>query len=122
ALREDDLERVARANVLLRLDDVPLVLVPRRQSPRRAGAATGTCTRIGLCAAQEVRDLGRVAAKHLRHPQAVVETDERRGDAETALREAAAVSGKLHRRLERGRGVVTQIADHGPSAPRRLPE
>ena len=36
ALREDDLERVAGADVLLRLHDRALVLVPRREPARRA--------------------------------------------------------------------------------------
>src|ERR687898_817956 len=50
-------------------------------------------------------------AKHLGEPEHVVESDERVGDDEAALREVRAVVRQLDRRLQRRRMVVAEVAD-----------
>src|SRR5207302_2753841 len=111
ALRENDLEGVAGPDVLLRPDDAPLVIMARRQSPCGAGPPSSTPARIGLRAAEEVCDLVRIPTENLRHPQPVVEADERVGDDEAALRQVAPVAGQGDRRLEPCGVVVTEVAD-----------
>ena len=58
-------------------------------------------------------DLVAVTREDLRRAAAVVETDERLGDDEAALRQLRAVGGKLHRRLELRDVVVREVADDG---------
>ena len=116
ALGEDDLEGVPRADVLLGLDDRALVFVSRRQAPRRARTPLLPCGRVGQRPLEQVGDLARVAREHLGHPQPVVEPDECLGDDEAALRELAARARQRHRRLQRRRVVVAEIADDRQSA------
>jgi hypothetical protein len=122
ALGEDDLEGVAGGDVLARAGHALLVVVARReaaQRARRAGAARERRHRAG----EQVGDLVRVAAEHLRHPAAVVEADEDVRDHEEALRGgrgrrpgAATVGSEL------GGVVVAQVADDRLGAGRRLVE
>jgi hypothetical protein len=76
--------------VLLGLDDAALVVMARRQSPRRAGPPSRTGGRVGLLTVEQFRDDVRISAEHLGHSEPVVEADKRVGDDEAALRQIAA--------------------------------
>ena len=89
ALREHDLEGVARADVLLRAHDRALVRVARGQPPGRPGAAAAARP-IGEGAVEQVGDRAGISCKHFRHAERVVEADERLRDDEAALGQAAA--------------------------------
>ena len=85
ALREDDLERVALADVLLRALDAADVLEPSRRAARPAARPVAARLEPGQRPVEPLRHLDRVAAQDLGHPQDVVELDERVGDDEQAL-------------------------------------
>ena len=93
-MREDNLEGIAGPDVLLRLDHAPLVVVARRQPPCRTRAPSGASVRVRLRAAEELGDLFGIAIEDLRHPEPVVEADERVADDEPALRQVAAIAGQ----------------------------
>ena len=112
-LGEHDLEGVPGPDVLLRTDDRPFVLVPRRQATRSAalGMRLGRCVG-GLRAREQIGNRARLAAEHLNHPHAVVEADEGVRDHEPALWQPAPVLGQLDRRLKPRRMVVPEVADN----------
>ena len=120
-LREDDLEGVAGADVLLGREDGPLVGLPREEAPDRA--ARVPAARAGLLqrACKPCRDLVDVAGEHLRDPGQVVEADERVRDDEEALREVGPVRGQPNGRLQPRDMVVAEVAHHRcPSLDRAL--
>ena len=122
ALRKDDLERVAGADVLLGLHDRALVFVPRGQAPGRARGCATAGRVLRERAVQERGDLGRVAGQHLGHPRRVVEAHERLGDDEAALRKVASGLRERHRRLQHCGVVVAEVADDGLAAALSLVE
>jgi hypothetical protein len=110
SLREDDLERVAAADVLLRRPHRGLVVVAAGRPLREAPAAVRAREpRRG--AGEQPRDLVGVAADHLRSVEDMVEADEDVGDEEAALREAGALRRQLDGGLEPSRVVVGEVAD-----------
>ena len=111
-LREDDLERVAGADVLLAALDAPLVVGLARRTPgRAAGPAPAPAGSGGTAPSSSAVDLGRVAREHLGDRAAVVEADEHVGDDEPALGQPAAVVRQRHGRLELRDVVVAEVAD-----------
>ena len=111
-LREDDLEGVARADVLLGAPDTVLVGLARREPLHRPGSAGGRGL-LGERAVEARRHLGRIAHEHLGEAGRVVEADERGGDDEAALGQVGPRGRKRHRRLELGDVVVAEVADDG---------
>src|SRR5262249_57866136 len=111
--RSGELKGVACADVLFRLDDAALVVVARGQAPCGTRRAPRAGRGVWLEAVQQFGDRDRVAAEHLRHPEAVVEADECVGDDELALRQVAACFREPYGRLERSRVVIAEVADDG---------
>ena len=119
-LREHDLEGVAGPDVLLRAHHRTLVLVSRGQAAGRARRRPGLGRRRrGLRAREQVGHGSRLAAEHLGHPEAVVESDERVGDDEAASGSPRPSSGKRHGGLQPGGVVVAEVADDGQAATSR---
>src|SRR5207247_3016104 len=110
ALREDDLERVAGANVLLRRADSGFVVGTGWRALREPAAAVPG-GKAGRGPGEEPRDLVAVAPDHLRGVLDVVETDQDVGDEEAALRQTGALLRKLDGGLEPRRVVVGEVAD-----------
>ena len=109
-LREDDLERVARTDVLLRAADALLVdglLGEAAERPSGAFARRDLRQRAVECRGHHAG----VADEHLRHPGDVVEADERLRDDEARAGERGPVRRERHRRLQPGRPVVAHVAD-----------
>ena len=111
ALREDDLEGVARADVPLRLLDALLVLEAAWRAAGRPAFRACAVLPVLEGGLEECGDLVRIPGKHLRQPEHMVEADQRVGDDEAAFGEVRALVGKLHGRLERGGVVVAEVAD-----------
>ena len=82
----------------------------------RRGTEAGAALKRRQRAVEPGRDIGGVAADHVREAVRVVEADERVGDDEQALREVAPAVGQRHGRLEPGDVVVGEIADDGLAA------
>src|SRR4029077_420541 len=98
ALREHDLECIARADVVLRGAYRALILGAARCALREtAPAVPGGQLRGRAC--EEARDLVRVAADHLCGVLDMVEADEDVGGQETALGEVVTLNGYLVRQL-----------------------
>ena len=112
ALREDDLEGVAAADVLLARLDAALVLEARRQPPRRC-ARRGLARRPRHLGLEHRRRLVRVAREHLGDPACVIEADEDVGDDEAALGQPAAVLRERNGRLELRDEVVREVPHDG---------
>ena len=125
-LRGDDLEGVARDDVLLRA--AHHLLVALAVGERRSGPAVPRRSRRArdVARSSSARDLVGVAGEHLGEPGAVVEADERLGDDEAALgeavarRPAAAPSARASRRGRR-RGS-RRPAGRAPSASSKVDE
>ncbi len=113
ALREDDLERVALADVLLRALDAADVLEPSRRAACPSAGPVAARLEPGQRPVEPLRHLDRVAAQDLGHPQDVVELDERVGDDEQALGKGRPGVGQRHGRLELRDVVVAEVADDG---------
>ena len=111
ALREDDLERVALADVLLRALDAAHVLEPSRRSGASVRRPVAPGLEPGQRPVEPLRDLDRVAAQDLGHAQDVVELDERVGDDELALGKVRPGVGQRNGRLELRDVVVAEVAD-----------
>src|SRR6266545_7393133 len=117
ALRDDDLERVAGADVLLRLAHAPLVLRLLGEAAERTAPSLAARHRR-----QWSFERARVAAEHLRDAEHVIEADERVGDDEAALRQAWPVVRERHHRLQPRDVVVRHEADDGKRERLRLVE
>ena len=122
ALGEDDLERIARADMAFRTLDCALVLEAPRRAPRtRSAPVSPSAGRKRPELTRELRrDLGLVAAEHVCEARDVVEADEHVGDDELALRKVATGVRQPDGRLEPRRVVVGEIADDGLAAGLRL--
>ena len=121
ALREDDLEGVAGADVLLR--------APRPSARTRSGRGSARgrprpCPSprgsSGVGASSVARAGRRRRTRTSREAARVVEAHERVGDDEPALRQVGPVGGERHRRLERRDVVVAEVADDGRRSVCRL--
>ncbi len=114
ALRDDDLEDVALADVLLRPLDAADVLLARRlahERPALAGAARDVRLRPFERARLSPQELGDAAR--------VVEADENVGHEPAALGRVRPVGGERHGRLDPRDGVVAEVAER--PAPRASP-
>ena len=109
-LRDDDLEGVACADVLLRALDRALVLEAAGVPPGRCGRPLAA-RELGRRRVEQRPQLVGVAAEHLGEAARMVEAHQRVGDDEPALRQVRPVGGELHRRLERRDVVVAEVAD-----------
>src|SRR5581483_8932914 len=106
ALRDDDLEDVAHADVLLRPLDAADVLVPGRLALQRASYAVAA-RHLRLRPGQGVS----VSAQELGDATGVVEADEDVGDEEEALRRVRPVRRQRDGRLEARDRVVAEVAE-----------
>ena len=120
-LRDDDLEGVARADVLLRALDRALVLEAAGVTLGRRGRPFAA-RQLGRRRVEQRAQLVGVAAENLGEAARVVEAHQRVGDDEPALRQVGPVGGELHRRLERRDVVVGEVADDGRRRRLRLGE
>ena len=114
ALREHDLERVARADVFLRRANRCLVVRRGPGCVARSRASRSTPGRAGhrLCE-QRRRPRRRSPRITSRGPEDVVEPDQHVRDEEAALGQSGAVVGKRDGRLQPSGVVVGEVADDG---------
>ena len=115
ALGEDDLERIAGADVPLGLLDRPLILEAPGGAPRAlvVPVSPSPGRKHSQLAAELRGDFLLVSAEHVREPRHVIEADEHVGDDEAALREVAPCIRQLDGRLEASCIVVGEVAHDG---------
>ena len=122
-LREDDLVRVAAADVLLHPPYARLVRRAVRRAPHAAVGRGGDFVFLEHKLARErPRRRIDVSLEHGRRAAAVVVPDEGVGDDEAARRDVRAVRRERHLGLERRDVVVGEVADHRPAEPLGLLE
>jgi hypothetical protein len=112
SLREHDLERIARADVIL-CDANRCLVVRLVRSAVRGAARSCRAGKIRHRLREERRHGVGVTADHLRSSEDVVESDQHVRNEEAALGPARAVVGKRDGRLQPCGVVVSEVADDG---------
>ena len=110
-LRDDDLEGVARADVLLRALDASARTRSGRGDAWSAPPCPSPRGSSGVGASSSARSSSASPQRTCGEAARMVEAHQRVGDDEPALRQVRPVGGELHRRLERRDVVVGEVAD-----------